>query len=282
MPTPLNLLGSSNISSNPCVLPFREFSSKDLLALTRGTSSKGNQKKYKTCDGQFYIKELFQYDGREWRDDLVEVSASRYAGMCTLPSGLKVVSQGLCCVDGRPASYSESFDRDGSVFVSYLRAVRRSFGEDHREPTGSPAMRMYNVIGNCSSVLGCDAAQYIVAMSLLDLIFVNEDRHLHNFGFLREVDGSIQFAPLFDFGLGMFECGAGYDTCKSHGKLPDVTLKPFDFRASKLLNFLVGNFGDLVSAMLPTTVELSQFTFPSALAEEYFCQMNERLGVHVV
>ena len=55
------------------MLRFRE---SDLVSGLYGTSTKGNQRKWRTRDGKYYIKENFFYLDRYWRDDMVEVVAS--------------------------------------------------------------------------------------------------------------------------------------------------------------------------------------------------------------
>lgn len=46
-----------------------------------------------------------------------------------------------------------------------------------------------------------DAESFLESMNLIDFLIGNPDRHLGNFGFLRNTDGRIiGFAPLFDFG----------------------------------------------------------------------------------
>ena len=55
------------------------FSSADLVEGSVGTSSKGNQRKWRTRDGRYYIKECFSYQGKNWRDDMVELVATTYA-----------------------------------------------------------------------------------------------------------------------------------------------------------------------------------------------------------
>ena len=48
---------------------------QDMLQLSTASSSKGNQRKWLTRDGR-YVKEQFFYQGKYWRDDLVEIIAS--------------------------------------------------------------------------------------------------------------------------------------------------------------------------------------------------------------
>lgn len=260
-------------------LPPTSFTRSELTDLTTGTSSKGNQKKYRTVDGRFYVKELFNYDGKMWRDDLVEVIASTYAGMCHLPTGVHVVKQGLCDIDGRLASYSESFLRDGFEFIPYRRARKILLSEDG-QLCGTCDETAEQVIAECSDILGGSARDLIHAMFFLDYVVCNEDRHLDNFGFLCGTDGSIEFCPLFDFGLGLFECGSEYDSNKENMCFPTIRLKPCWFPQTQLIEYLLDN--SAILSMPPKWLCLQDFQFPSDLAKNYFVWANERLGVKIV
>lgn len=274
----MNLDGSRKLSAGK--LPTASFTRTDLVDLTLGSSSKGNQKKYCTLDGRFFVKERFNCYGRVWRDDLVEVVASIYASRCTLPTGLRVVKQGLCDVDGRPASYSESFSRSGFEFISYRR-MRRMLQGSTETLLGTGEEIAEQIIAECSQILGYDARDLICAMFFLDCIVCNEDRHLNNFGFLCGVDGSVEFCTLFDFGLGMFECGSEYDGSKESMCIPDVRLKPCWFTQQQLVDYLLGS-NSAVLGMVPKQVFLQEFKFPSGLAKSYFIWVNERFGVKIV
>ena len=51
---------------------------------------------------------------------------------------------------------------------------------------------------------GLDARDYLNTMLLFDFLICNEDRHLNNFGVLKdETDGSYRFPPLFDSGYAL-------------------------------------------------------------------------------
>lgn len=273
----LNLKG--DILEFSC-LEFQEFTKNNLLPLSLCSTSKGNQKKYKTLDGRYYVKEQFYYQDRYWADNVVEVIASAYARRCQLSSDVKVVEQGLCRIHGREGSYSEAFDRKGVVFVSYNRARKLLLGKEY-ELSGTPADCFYEVCDDCTRILGKDATNYIVHMMLLDLVVASEDRHLNNFGFLKDPSGNLSFAPLFDFGIGMFEGDTAYDVAKETLELPNIYLKPFWFKISDAVDFLLDECGQYWSETLPKRIQLSDYNFPSELAKRYFKWVNERLGVVV-
>lgn len=278
----MNLSGLGAKSAMPTnTLPFMRFDSSELLSLSTMTSSKGNQRKWKTKDGRYYIKGCFRDVYREWRDDLVEVIASQYAGSCNLPCGVSVVAQGTCTVDGELASYSTAFDLGKYIFIPYNRA-RRLFLKQFDPFAGTPKECFLNIVSDISHIIRKDVTPFIVTMMLLDLIILNEDRHLNNFGLLLGEDDTLTVAPLFDFGLGLYEHDTCYDKNRQSLQLADPRLKPCWFKASDCADFLIDHCGQYWSDILPSVIYLSSFTFPSELLRIYFRNINERLGVKVV
>ena len=54
---------------------------KDLIAIVTRASSQGNQLKFISKNGDWYYKRNLVYQGRVWRDDLVECTASKLASL---------------------------------------------------------------------------------------------------------------------------------------------------------------------------------------------------------
>ncbi len=283
MPQKLNLCSGEG-SDTAGTLPFREFSSDELISLAVLTSSKGNQQKYKTKDDKYYVKECFNYRCTLWQDNLVEVAASQYAASCHLPAEVRVVRQGPCKVDGRSASYSEAFDTEGDYFISYSRAMGDKLN-DPRYLHFSASDWMKYIYNTYSELIGMDASSYLTAMTLLDAVVGNEDRHLNNFGFCCTQESQLSPSPLFDFGLGLFE--ANDYRCDHPGvplskALRHLRLKPWNAKLETVLELLLDQYSNLVYTILPLKVYLDDYTFPSGIARSYFKWVNERLGVEVV
>lgn len=57
-------------------------------------------------------------------------------------------------------------------------------------------------------------------------------------------------------------------------------MKPFWFTPEQLLDFLLDECGSILD-VLPTSIWLGHFEFPSDLALKYFLWANERLGVKI-
>ena len=75
------------------VIPVFETGKMSELQLI--SSSKGNQRKWYVKEERMYVKEQFFYQGKYWKDYLVEVISSEIGKQ--LPSGCaKVLQQQLC------------------------------------------------------------------------------------------------------------------------------------------------------------------------------------------
>lgn len=283
----MDLLGSNNtqpdqnMTKTGGTLPFREFDSSKLIILDIGSTSRGNQRKYKTITGDFYIKDRFLYHDVIWKDHLVEVVASKYAASCNFPPDFKVVRQGICTVDGIVASYSEAFDRDGCAFIAYSRAMGDRL-EDLQLLRYTADDWFKFIFETYSEFTQRDEGEYLALMTLLDLVIGNEDRHLSNFGYLRREGEPLQHGVLFDFGLGLFEANdsvfPGIDFRRA---LKHVRMKPWMAKATVVLDRLERDYSSLISSVLPAAINLEDYEFPSTLAREYFSWINERLGVKV-
>lgn len=257
------------------------FSSADLVEGSVGTSSKGNQRKWRTRDGRYYIKECFSYQGKNWRDDMVELVATTYAQQCNLGEfGVTVLEQVACEVDGRPAVCSENFCSASQVFVSFKRLCDSAgLGVPDYLQAG-PEDNLSLIAELYMALTGLNAYQYLLVMATLDTIVGNEDRHYNNFGVLLNLrDKSYSLPPLFDFGLGLFEHDRKYEGLPYKERIALMQCKPFVLENDRLVSFLRANHSDFLHTFLPASVRVSSFEFPSEEAESYFRNRNILLGV---
>ncbi len=122
---------------------------------------------------------------------------------------------------------------------------------------------------------GVDCSRYFYEMLLLDYLVCNEDRHLYNFGVLQ-VENSMQVAPLFDFGMGLFE----YDNVYAEKSLLEaekiVSKKPFGNQLP-LIRWLEDEYG----FNRPTSASLDNFIFPNRLAEDWLLQVLAKLEIKI-
>lgn len=259
------------------------FKSDDLLEGSVGTSSKGNQRKWRTRDGVYYIKECFFYQGRHWRDDLVELIATSYAEMCNLDEfDVPVLHQMPCTVDGRPAVYSENFCSVTQVFIPFKRLCDREGIEIPDYLRSDPGNNLSLLSSLYTALTGLNAHSYLLAMATLDAIVGNEDRHYNNFGTLYDMSTqNYSLPPLFDFGLGLFEHDRKYDGLPYKERIGLMQCKPFVLDNNQLISFLREQHSDFLKSFLPRSIQVSNFTFPSEEAESYFRNRNLLLGVEL-
>ena len=254
------------------------FKSADLIPVETGTSSKGNQVKWVTRDGSFFIKECFVYDNKKWKDYLVEASASTYCKRC---KGINFVEYTLCTVDGRSASLSCNFLNENEEYISFerLRKLNKRV---------MPAYTKYSAVDNYTFLVdafmdltGLDTTEYLYKMALVDYVIGNEDRHYNNFGVLYDHHtGEYKMAPLFDFGLGMFEHDTKYLTLPYQKAVKQISGKPFCNHSENVLKLLL-YFDELRSDTVPDYITVGDYYFPSDKAKSLFIDRNKQLGVPV-
>lgn len=120
---------------------------------------------------------------------------------------------------------------------------------------------------NCCDALGIqDVIPYLDRMIVLDYIIANEDRHLNNFGVIRDAETLewIGMAPIYDSGSSL-----GYDKLANQirsGK--DVTCKPFKKHHEEQLK-LVSSFEWIDFEKLSDVGELIAETFATGDAADY-------------
>lgn len=266
----LNLQDSASVSA-------KLYDSRDLVSLTIGTSSKGNQEKWVTRDSSVYIKGRFFNDGLWWRDDLVELIASQYARLCTLP--VDVVQYRPCLVDGEPAVESDNFCTSNTRYMPFSR-VCSVFNLDPPEYWRKTPKHIYDFILHVAAMVDVDYSEYLDVMLLLDFVVGNEDRHFANFGFLyNDETHEFSLAPIFDFGLGLFEPDTKYQHLKFSDCLHRMLCKPFCVGSDLLFEELIQPRLCDLSCYLPSSISVAEFTFPSEKAETLFRNRNLKLGV---
>lgn len=188
----------------------RVFHQCDLLALQLTSTSKGNQNKWYFAKEKLYIKEQFFYQGKYWKDYLVEIIASELSKQMFL-HGTKVVQQNECIIQGEQnihAVYSSNFCDFGERDISLGRLDRGL--EDEILDTKNIGERWELILEAFEKKTGVDYENYLIVMTILDYLVGNEDRHLNNICVI-EKDGIYKEAPLFDFGLGLFEHDRKYE-----------------------------------------------------------------------
>ena len=255
-----------------------EFHTNDMENLQLVSTSKGNQRKwlYRGSKKEFWIKEQFYYQNKLWKDYLVEIIASKIASQMDL-HGISVIVQKECKIIDDDSGeitcgvYSENFSKNNH-FISFSRIIQNKgleFPAYHK-----PIIEKWDfVLKVISDVTGYNYSDYLTVMTLLDYLVGNEDRHLNNFGIMS----NLMPAPLFDFGLGLFEHDRKYETISFQECLKKMECKPFHKNNQKTIDFLKTrlDIGDFV----PEILDLTGVKIPSAKAGSYL--RNRCRNLHI-
>ena len=180
------------------------------IPLMLSSTSKGDAMKWYQPETNCYLKANRVDHGREYQDAIAEVIASRVGELLHI----LVVQYQLCHIriDDEKlllGTISHNFCHKNESFISFETMVESS---DAPIQWAVSAKENYAlVIDLFRTLTGLDARDYLNTMLLFDFLICNEDRHLNNFGVLKdETDGSYRFPPLFDSGyaLGFHAGGA--------------------------------------------------------------------------
>ena len=253
---------------------IRAFYTKDLRNLQLVSTSKGNQRKWIFPEENLWIKEQFQYQERLWKDYLVEIIASTIAKQMNTYN-IWVIQQKHCLIyDGdikRHGVYSKDFG-NGNNFISFHRILNDKgiLFPDYQKPIEAKWDFTLDIL---SALIGKDAVDYLVIMTIIDYLVGNEDRHINNFGIMSDFIA----APLFDFGLGLFEHDRRYENCSFQECLQLMECKPFDADNQKVIDFLDSRYD--FHRYLPEKLDLSDCEIPTSKAGSYLRNRCRKLGI---
>lgn len=204
----------NNFSEDLGEVLFGKEVDKDLLNLSSpDATSIGNLKKrWKIIDER---RILIKGGSNPIRQEPInEVIASKVMDLL----GISHVSYSLMISGGYPYSECEDFISSENEFIPAVQilSVRKRRNDES----------LYNHFIRCCNSLGInDAVDSINKMILVDYILLNEDRHLNNFGAIRDAN-TLKFsgmAPIFDTGSCL-----GFDKFSGDmNKKELITCKPF-------------------------------------------------------
>jgi hypothetical protein len=245
---------------------YIDLNDKNIVRLDYASTSKGNQIKYYDNLNHHYIKLPFYYQGVWWKDYMVENLSNVLAEMLDTLD-VKIVRQTVCMTsENKYAVVSQDFCADGSEWISFRRFCNLPIYKDKGR-----AYKVYTELLNAyKSICDTDIENYLIVMIVMDFLLLNEDRHFNNFGILS-YNGEFATAPLFDFGLGLFEHDMRYNGKSLTEALALTECKPFSSDASEAINMLVNIGKSAIIKKIIKDIEIpDNALFPSELAYEYF------------
>ena len=167
---------------------------------------------------------------------------------------------------GVPYSVCEDFVAEETELVPAWRIIQTQ--------KKSNSISAYQHFINCCEALGIkDAVPFLDRMIVLDYIIANEDRHLNNFGLLRNAETLewCGFAPIYDSGSSL-----GYDKLAGQIRAErEVVCKPFKKHHLEQLR-LVSDYSWINFDSLADTEELIRKTLSVGEAKEYLDESRIR------
>ena len=186
--------------------------------------------------------------------------------------GIAHVPYDIVWEDGEPYSVCEDFVTSDTELVTAWRIMQTQKKDN--------STSVYRHFINCCESLG---AQEIIPaldrMLVLDYIIANEDRHLNNFGLLRNTETLewLGFAPIYDSGSSL-----GYDSLISQIHTEkNITCKPFKRRHEEQIK-LVTSFDWIDFSKLSDEDEIVREVFSDPRAKELICESRKEAIAQMV
>lgn len=167
---------------------------------------------------------------------------------------------------GAPYSVCEDFVTGDTELIPAWRIIQTQKKDN--------SISVYQHFVNCCEALGMqDVVPCLDRMIVLDYIIANEDRHLNNFGVLRNAETLewIGMAPVYDSGSSL-----GYDKLPAQIRAgQDITCKPFKKHHEEQLK-LVSSFDWINFENLSDVKDLIRGTLSGGTAAEYMDELRIR------
>lgn len=211
------------------------------------------KKRWKIIDGKRCL--IKGGSGLERQQPFNEVIASKIADRLGIPH----VPYTLIWDNGEPYSVCEGFVKSDTELVSAWRILQTQKKDNQTS--------VYRHFINCCKALNApDVVPALDRMIVLDYLIANEDRHLNNFGLLRNAETLewIGFAPIYDSGSSL-----GYDKLVSQIRAEkDIPCKPFKKNQDEQLQ-LVSTFEWVDLEKLSDIETVIRDAFSDERAKEY-------------
>lgn len=174
--------------------------------------------------------------------------------------------------NNEPYSVCEDFVTADTELVSAWRIMQTQKKSNNTS--------VYQHFVNCCRDLGSpDVVKALDKMLVLDFIIGNGDRHLNNFGLIRNAETLdwLGFAPIYDSGSSL-----GYDKLASEIKPFDgITCKPFKKHYEEQLK-LVSDFSWLNTEKLSDVADMIESVFEDERAQERVGEKRIKAIIHSV
>lgn len=217
-------------------MDFNEIIDERYIVDINGTSE-GTQRKY------FKFGYWYKED-REGNEGLAEYLVANFLTFTDLqPDEYVLYEHGL--INGRSDCRSKNFLSGNENFITFYRLYFSEFGKNLAEVLAQMTTmeeRIEYTINTIKTLSGVDVTNYLRKIFTLDLITLNEDRHLNNLG-LIECDGNFSKAPIFDNGKSLLTTNVSVNW---HFSIEDnvkrVIARPFSGSHKKMFDYFGKGF----------------------------------------
>lgn len=215
---------------------FYEKISNEYIVMQEGTSE-GTQIKYRK-DGYWYKKDSRGHEGR------AEYLASRLLDFSTLGREEYIqYEEGM--INECSGCRSRNFLGDGMELITFYRLYYNAVGKNLAQVIDAMNRmedRIEYVIDFIRQICGLDVRPYLCKILTLDMIILNEDRHLNNLALVMK-DDIFYPAPIFDNGVSLLTANKSINRHFSvEENVRRVTARPFSGSHEKMVEYLGRGF----------------------------------------
>lgn len=261
-------------------------------AMEKRTGTDGYQPKFFVDNGENFLKVQCKLSNMFVNDWRVEDIASRICEQL----GFYAVKQVPCYVKLNTVPQrlygvlSKNFEKDGLQFFSFEKLLNlnsESLRENYEYNILSAVDKMKWMSKKVKEItqnqVSYDAfLKYLIQLSIVDILVCNVDRHPRNFGCCFNMKkGRFEVAPMFDFGMGLFENDVWFRNFKTFEEcLNYCYIEPYSEDPLNLLIELNKHFNiyDYFKSK-NVRLQINKDLFPSKKSYDYFKVVTQRMGV---
>lgn len=215
---------------------FYEKISNEYIITQEGTSE-GTQIKYRK-DGYWYKKDSRGHEGR------AEYLVSRLLDFTTLGKEEYIqYEEGM--INDCSGCRSRNFLEDGAELITFYRLYYNAMGKNLAQAIAAMDRmedRIEYVIEFIRQSCGLDIRIYLRKILTLDMIVLNEDRHLNNLALVMR-NNNFYPAPIFDNGVSLLTANKSINRHLSiEENVKRVTARPFSGSHEKMVDYLGQGF----------------------------------------
>lgn len=223
---------------------FSENIGNDYIVIQEGTSE-GTQVKYKK-DGYWYKKDNRGNEGR------AEYLVSKFMQFTTLQEK-EFISYEEGTINGKSGCRSKNFLDEEEELVTFYRLYYNEVGKDLSKVIANMNTmeeRIEYVIRFIDQSCGLNIHAYLSKVLTLDMICLNEDRHLNNLALIMR-GNDFYPAPIFDNGVSLLTANQSVNWNFSiEENVKRVIARPFCGSYEKMVKYLGSGFSiDVKSAL---------------------------------